>query len=276
MAVDPFDNLITVINTVRTRYGDELYTLLPLGGQVAANSNAKSQQMVNTAWRALQAFLVSIGCVLLKPPPVVISGFGAMPSPIPGTEVYVSWSEYFDGTTHNPSLVLPQDLIEPIEVQERSSGFNGSFLRMDLIIGSMPGVPQTAWNGSWQWRQNKLVMVGTTAAFDLRVDYAGYFADFLDTGDVTTAVDFTPWYEQPVPILRSLNTFADYICAEIERARGNKDAAMAYITSAEDGARIIADPDYGREKSTQNASEFAKMKDMYTPGNTPVAPGVGQ
>lgn len=276
MSVAPFDNLTTVLNTVRVRLGDDVNSLLPLGGQIASNSQADSQQMTNTGWRKLQEHLVFMGCVLLQPPPVVISGFGVAVPLNAATETYVSWSEYFDGTTHHVSPVLPQDLIEPIEVQERPASI-GNFNKMDLILGAMPAVTQTAWNGAWQWRQSKLVMPGASAAFDLRVSYAGYFVDFLDTGDVTTAVGFVPWYQQPVPIMRALESLAGFICAEVEIARGNQNAAITYTAEAKEAAGMIVSKDFSRDKGVMRTVEYGKMKDPYTPGGSPLtnSPGAG-
>jgi len=255
MSTAPYDNLITVLNTVKVRLGDALDTLLPLGGQLAGNGNYNSQQLVNTGWRKLQERLVSEGCVLLQPPPPVIPGFTPASPVDPSNEPWVDWTGYFNGTSLNTSLVLPQDLIEPIEVQERSAG-SGSFNRMDLILGIMPGVAQSAWNGSWQWRQGKLVLAGATATFDLRLSYAGYFPDFADTGDVTTAIGFVPWYNQPVPIMRSFQSLVSYTCAEIEIARGNQSAALAYVAEAEDAIQMIIDKDYMRAKEPVKTADI--------------------
>lgn len=243
MATAPYDQLITVLNAVRTRIGDDLDTLLPVGGQLGSNSQAYSQQLVNNAWRKLQQFLYANGYQKLKVLNYVLTALPAVANLDPATLVTLSWTGYSDGVTSYPSVVLPQALIRPIGIFERPSGYTLSsgapigFIEMDLKeIAFVPPIAKGQTNLIAAWVNDRIIMPGTTNLTDIRIDYESYLADFTDTGDVTTATGFVTWFEQPVPIMRALDPFADYICAEIEHGRDNYDAEARYTAEGEAGA----------------------------------------
>lgn len=239
MSTAPYDFVYTVLNAVRTRIGDDLDSLLPLGGQIASNSQSYSQQCLNTAWRRLQQFLVLKRFSRMIVSNFILASVPAVNSEDAALEVSLSWSGYNDGFTDNPGFVLPQDLIQPLKLSERPSDTApniNAFIDMDgpeQGIVRLPSIPKQQWNGIWVWNDDQIMMPGALVLTDIRVTYAAYLADFLDTGDVTSAVDFTPWFEQKVPILRALEPLASYTLAELERGRGNADAAAAYTADAE-------------------------------------------
>ncbi len=242
MATSPYDSLTSVLYAVRARIGDDIDTLLPLGGQLASNGQYYSQQIVNNAWRKLQQFLVSNKYVRLVVPNFVIPSLPPVNSEDAAIQVSLSWSGYNDGVAPFPAFVLPQDLIRPLKLAERPSDDApnlNAFIDMDgpeQGISRIPLIPKQQWNGLWVWDTDQITMPGALALTDLSVTYAAYLPDFLDTGDVTTATGFTPWFEHPVPIMRALDPLANYILAEIERARLNMPAVLAYTTDAENGA----------------------------------------
>ena len=79
----------------------------------------------------------------------------------------------------------------------------------------------------------KCQCLGRWSQLTLRVDYAAYLADFLDTGNTTATGQYTRWFNQQIPILRALEPLTSYICAESQRALGNADAVAAYTSDAE-------------------------------------------
>jgi hypothetical protein len=256
----PYDNVSSVINAAQMRLNDAFDTLSPVGGQILDNTSAFSQQSVNNAWRRLQELLVSLGFVRLQSE-TIISGLPALAlTADPAVQIYLSWTEFFDGTSHFSSPVLPQDLIEPLDVLERPTGVKAVFTDMDLIVGPMPAIPKLPWNGMWQWRADALYMSGALTSTDVRITYAAYLADFVDspTGSVR-------WFDQPVPILRALDPFASLICAEYAKALKNQAAATAYSLDAENSAQQMLALDYMRSKTVPKTSERAKMRDRYTP-----------
>lgn len=242
MATSPYDPVYAVLNACRARIGDDLDSLLPLGGQLASNSQSYSQQLVNNAWRKLQQFLIANKYVRLIVPNFVISSLPPVNSEDAALQVSLSWTGYSDGLTTDPAIVLPQNLIMPLKLSERPSDAApnvNAFIDMDgqeQGIVRIPSIPKQSWNGLWVWDTDQITMPGALVLTDLRITYAAYLDDFVDTGDVTSATNFTPWFEQPVPIIRALDPLANYILAELEIGRGNGAAAVAYTQAAESAA----------------------------------------
>ena len=121
------------------------------------------------------------------------------------------------------------------------------------------------WMMMWEFRNDILFMPGALVPVDLRVRYAAYLPNFIDTGD-------TPWYQQPASIMRCKDAFSNYICAEVAGPRGDLDAA-AFTAAAESAAMKLAGRDFQQDKFVQKASEYGRMKDRYTsPDKTAAVP----
>ncbi len=132
---------------------------------------------------------------------------------------------------------------------------------MDELINGLPSIPKLQWNRQWEWRDDVLYMPGATVATDIRMRYGSYFADPADNLPAAN----TPWYAQVIPILRPVDSMADYICREVEIARQNPDAAMAFQASAEANARLIVQRDTTQPQATPNAAQLGQMRTKYTP-----------
>ena len=259
MAV-PYDSVIVAINAANTRLNGKVETLQAIGGQIVGNTNSFSQQVVNDAWRKMQNKLSDLRYSGLQQE-TVFTAVGATGSTDPMAQAYINYVNYFDGAVLQSSPVLPQNLIAPWELTERPSGTQQLFTEMDRLLWNMPRVPKTQWNRQWLWRNNALYLPGALVATDISLLYAQLLADFLD-GSV-------PWFQQPVPILNCIDSFADYICREIAVARGDIASAAAFQLSAEDNAKLVLNTDTGAAKSIVKASEYQKMADRFTPSTGP-------
>lgn len=260
MPTPPYDSVIVAVNAANTRLNGDVDTLQPIGGQIVGNTNSFSQQVVNDAWRKMQNRLADLRYSGLQTE-LVFLAVPATASPDPLTQAYIDFTGYFDGVTLQAAPVLPQSLIRPYELTERANGSAALFTDMDMILWSLPRVPKASWNRAWLWRNNKLYLPGALVATDISMLYAQLLSDFVD-GSV-------PWFQQPIPILNCVDSLADYICREIEIARGNAAAAAMFQQSAEDNARLIVNQDSAEGKSILKDSEYGKMRDRYTPNNPP-------
>lgn len=241
----PYDSVNTVLNTARTRIND---AIVSLGGEVLTNNQPFTQQMTITAWRKLQAFLANNGMGRFRKR-CVLSGFPVVGSQDPSAEALLNWSFYFDGVSffYPPDYqVLPQNFILPLTIGERISGSNATFTPMSMATdGRLPDWRKRGWNGWWDWRDDGLYMPGSIYSMDLEIYYAAFLADFQAVGEVE-------WYQQPVPIMRSLSALANYICAEFAAPRGDMDAAT-FIAQAEQDAKLIYNTEV-RQKQRVNVS----------------------
>jgi hypothetical protein len=224
----PYDIVNTVLNTARLRLNDAIQSL---GGDVLTNMQPFTQQAVNTAWRRLQAALADLG-FSRSTEEIVLTGLPVVANLDPASQVCLSWTNYFDGTNYFTAPVLPQDLILPLKLWERPSGVNATWGGpITNFLDGLPGGPKAGANFCWEWRNDAIYMPGSLCVVDLRIRYAAYLPDFITAGQ-------TPWYSQPVPIMRSLDAFAYFICSEVAGPRGDLDAAT-FDTKAEAAVRQL-------------------------------------
>ncbi len=264
MPTAPYDIVMTSMNTAKVRLNDAISTLLPVTGKLIENTQAFSQQVVNSAYRRLQAFLANLGYSKLNEE-TVFTGVPATGSIDPIVQSYISWTTFFNGSGTVAAPVLPQDLIVPLELWERPTGSGASMTEMSRAWSGLPKVPKLQWNGQWEWRQDAVYLPGALVATDISLRYASFLADFADN----TPTAATPWYGQPVPIMYSSDALALFICDEINRARSQELDAAGFGAEAERMAALILDRDTLGPKGIYKTSEFSKMADRYTPATGP-------
>lgn len=259
MPTAPLDNLEQVINTARVRLND---AIAALSGDVLKDATPFTLVMINAAWRRLQELLVNFGYTWLKntyvQTAVAIAG-----STDTAAAVWFDWTGYNNGALLG-TPILPQDCIAPLSMEERVNGTNGIYLPMDRLDNGLPGVPKLTLNKVWEWRNGKIYMPGATGLTDIRLRYAAFYADFVAPG--TTA--FTA---QNVPILRSLNAFAWFICSEAAKSRGDLDAGD-FDSKAQLAAQYIFNLDPLQARSITAEAGYGKMPDQYTPTLGPAGP----
>lgn len=253
MATAPYDILDTVLNTARVRLNDAIASL---AGDVLTDTQPFTQTMANAAWRRLQDLLANYGFQRLKQEKI-FPAVPAVTSTDYGSQVFISWSEYFDGTGPQAAPLLPQDMIAPYDLWERVGGTTGNFSPMDQLLNGLPTVAKGPLNRVWEWREETVYMPGASGITDIRLRYAAYLGDF-------ETVDTTEWYQQPVPIMRSLNSLAWFICSEMAKSRADLDAGE-FDALAIDAARQIWNRDPAQPRSIFKASEYGKMTGRYTP-----------
>jgi len=230
----PFDLAYTILAAARTRLNDTLPTLFPVSGKLLDNSQTSTNQLFNNAYRKLQEFLANLGYTKLIGN-VVITGLPPVASTDPGTDVWIDWFNYFDGSNLWQLPVLPQDLIIPKRVWERQSGMNAMFCEMGMYLDGLPTWNKQARNLVWEWRGDAIHMPGSQATMDLRIRYARYLPDIVDTGSV-------PWFQQPVPIMRCMDSLSYFLCSEVLEARGD-DRENPFMDKAVAAAKLIMNRD---------------------------------
>lgn len=237
-----YDTVNTVLNTARVRLNDAIESI---GGDILTNTAPFTRTIVTIAWRKLQEFLANKGYSDVVGDEILI-GCPVVGTVDPAINTWVNAEFYFDGTNYwQPPYgpVLPENFISPLKVWERPTAQNAAFGEpMEMWVDGFPSCQKSGWNHIWEWRQNKLFMPGSIYSMDLRLRYVAYLPDFIDTAE-------TPWYSQPVPISRCLDSFAYYICSEMSAARGDTDAAN-FKTLAEESAGIIFNRDQRMRQRT--------------------------
>ena len=239
----PYPNMSDVLNLARVRVNDAIQSI---DGDVLTDNQPFTQVMANAAWQRLQEFCANLGFARLTQE-VILTGVPPVESTDPASQTWMNWSQYFDGQNYFNAPVLPQDLILPLKVWERWSGQNAVFTQMEMWIDGMPNWTKQNRNVIWEWREDAIYMPGSLMTMDWRLRYAAYLPDFIDVGE-------TPWYDSPVPIMRSKDALAWYICSEVANPRGDLDGSV-FDTKAEAAAKRI----FNREVSQRQRVNVRRM-----------------
>jgi hypothetical protein len=272
MPTAPYDVIETVLNAARVRLNDAIQAL---GGDILTDAQPFTLPFVNNAWRVMQNMLASLGVQRLKRQTVLMNA-----PPVAGADpinnVTIDWAGANDGVTPFFLPVLPQDLIFPLKLWERQTGTTDPFIEMDQLDNGLPTVRKQQWNLSWEWKDDNLVLQGAVVATDIRVRYLAYLPDFTSlTAGGPPPAGLGP--NQPVLIMRCVDAFANYLCAEVAASRGDLDA-KAFEAAGDKACMILAGRDPLEASLVIKRSEYGKMKDARTPGaqGSPAAPGGAQ
>lgn len=220
MPTAPYDSLELIVNAARSRLND---MIVAVGGDILTDTAVFTPTVINAAWRKQQDKLASLGFYPLFDE-VTYTGLQACTSPDPRIETYLDWTGFFDGSALHAGFALPQNAIVPTRLDERIGGSTGVFFEMDKLDHALPLIAKGPWNRIWEWRsrtggagEGAIWLPGTTGAWDVRIRFASYLADFVPAGTIAFSL-------QPVPIMRCLDSFSLYIVAEVCGPRGDLDA----------------------------------------------------
>lgn len=154
-------------------------------GQKATDTNLLP--FVNSAARRIARELANNGQTTLIEdeyivtiPPVLISD--------PGQQVQLSFSGVSGNVTPTSSPTLPQDLIFPLVLWERTTGSVENFGLMEdrTASGGLTSRQQGISLGDWEWRTDSIFFMGSLLARDVRMRYMASTLSFaLQNGIIT-------------------------------------------------------------------------------------------
>ena len=226
----PYDSVDSVLNLVRSKMLD---TIGSLAGDILTDAQPFMQEYTNAGWRELQFFLATLGYSAFKVP-FFGQAYPVVDSTDPATWTSLSWTQFVNasGAVYAPPTVdvLPQNMILPLRVSERVTGYNSKTQPMEMAKDQLPQTRKGPYNGYWLWENNTLYMPGSIYSMDLRMELAIYMPDFLTDG-------VGPWYQKPVPVMRAKTALAYFICDEVVQAR--EDLAGSFTEKAQQAARQI-------------------------------------
>jgi hypothetical protein len=231
-----FDTVDWAMNSARTKLND---CPLALSGNLLSDAQPYSQQFANDGWRQFQRDLAQAGDPA-QTSEFLIPGFPVVANIDPYTLVYVSQSNVWDGNSfYQPPAynVLPADLICPLRCEERMAGSMSRFNYMEPCDNGIPRGVKTPRLNFWEWRSagpgngNAIYMDGATISRDLLVRYASFLPDFANN----TPILGTPWYQQPIPMLRCADILGFYIAGAFSFSRGSEQAKAVANSFWSDG-----------------------------------------
>lgn len=210
----PYDNLNTTLDLARAIIND---TALSSAGNLLKNDRNYAVTYANSAYRYLQDELIDNG-VETFPKEVELSNvLPVFDTTDPSVQVYISFDGYNDGDQNYQNPALPDDMIIPLRLWERQHNATAqNFTAMYPVNDGLPESQQKSLKLLyWEWRTDRIYMLGANIANDLKLRYIAYLPDFESFTDDDT------FGSQPVLILRSLNAMAYLIAAEFAAARGS-------------------------------------------------------
>jgi hypothetical protein len=235
----PYPLVNDALNLARTRINDAIQSI---GGEMLTNSQPFTQVMTNGAWLKMQKFMASMGYSRVRKR-TVLTGLPIAGSQDPASECILNWSWFFDGVSYwlpPDTPVLPPDLIAPLKLKERQSsgyqavltaGYTG-FRPMGLSsTGENSNARKVCFNGWFDWRNDEIVLPGTTMSVDLELYYSVALPDFNTVGQVQ-------WFDQPLPVIQGKSALAYWICHEFAPGRGDADGD-SWLTKAQQDCREL-------------------------------------
>lgn len=209
----PYDSVETVFNNVRVILADYIKNASTMSGDIFADSQVYALPTLNLAWRKLQRKLALAGHARLEPTVTIqdIPPVNVAVATDPATEVYITWTGFFDGVQLLQTPTLPADLIFPIKIGERQDGTVADFYDMHPATDGLPSIPPGAWFRWWDWRGlpggggEGLYFKGSVLSIDLRMRYAAFMPDIvMAQGGLSQTL---------VPFMRCAEALAYYIAA---------------------------------------------------------------
>ena len=213
-------------------------TATPGEGQILTNSSAISPftiPFINSAIRTVYRKLGNSGVASLIQDNYILAGLPPVDGPTttvgvpdPSTQVAITFSGYFDGTTLWPLLVLPPNALAVLKMWERTNGSGNPFTEMTQAQFGLPSRNQVSALVDWEWRGGSVpvggnpvfgdgvYMVGSVVATDVRMR----MRVSLPAQVSGAGTDFATLF---IPVLDCVDAVANYIAAFYTAARGEDD-----------------------------------------------------
>lgn len=203
----PYDTAGYVLDLTRSIAND---AALSLAGNLLADDQPYTYTLLNQAWRTLQRKLANSGYETLVKE-FIMEDFVPIVTAEAGLQVYFNWDVYNNGSVTYSSPVLPSDCIIPLRLWERPAGSVQQFIEMRPVNDGLPSISQASMFRYWDWRNDKVYMLGAVQANDIRMRYAAYLPDLAQAANGATLV----------PIVRCADALANYTVWAFARARGS-------------------------------------------------------
>lgn len=200
----PYDTAGSILNLARAIAND---AALSIAGNLLADNQPYTFVLLNSAWRGLQDQLMNAGINKFDTE-AVISGIPVAGSQDPATQCWLGYDGFFDGVSTFDTPVLPSDMKIPLKLMERQSGTIQQFIPMGQTSDGLSCSPKVIWLREWEWRDDRIYLIGATQLIDIRLRYSHYLPDLNVASD-------------KVPIIECSNALAYYLVAVFAGSRGS-------------------------------------------------------
>ena len=203
-------------------------------GRVFTDQSSFILPLLNEAVAQLQRDLENVGYKanvqeVIIPSIPVISGANRPGSPDAAAQQNLNFTGFFNGKSQLTAPQLPDNLITPLRIWQRTSGTNNRFADFHQTTSGIPSGQQSGTLGTWEWRGNAIYWNGSTQVNDIRLRFS------------CTNVIYTPDNADP-------EDFANIQLPFIENAQ----PLSAWMAATFSGARPQTDPNQLLQRYTQS------------------------
>ena len=217
----PYPTAEYILNLARTICLD---AGISLGGNLLSDTATYTGTILEASYESIQDEIANKGYETPMSE-TILTNVPAMPSAIqqPGAQVWLGYDGFFDGQTLNAAPVLPQDMIIPVRMQERITATKARFQPMTQANDGLPQRQQYAYMQQWDWRDDRIYMVGAVDALDLWIRYQCTYPSLIDA------------YNNVIPAAK-VKIFHGAVAMAYDiayRFSGPRDGAVAVMMKAE-------------------------------------------
>lgn len=227
-------------------------------GRILTDVSPISLEYLNGALEELQDKIGNNGVITLIHDNVVVGPIPAVISNNPRLQIRLTYQGLFMGDKFLPEPKLPQNCVAVISVSERQVGSGLPFQPMGQPQLGVQSAYQGASLGEWEYRQDAIVMLGSTITEELRLRYESRFLAIEDNANLA---------DTQISILCSTNSLAMLVATLYAFARGGVQAADAQ-TRADRYMRYIV------RRYTRRDQEVPRHRQPYGDQDTLAAGGV--
>lgn len=188
-------------------------------GRILTDTNPFTVQFLNSALEFLQDRIRNRGVITLEYDNVILTPITPSPNPNPGIQQMIAYEGFYDGVAWHKTPVLPANCVSVLEVFERQTNSGLPFQPMRQLR-PMPDRFPGPWLCNWEYRQDAIVIIGSTVIEDLRIRFQAQL------GQIAPATNENPLSNVSIGILCSVNALAHIVAYEYARALGAPAAQM--------------------------------------------------
>lgn len=237
-----YTSLLTICNLIRAIINDSQQGLTaePGEGQIWTDTSSVSpfvQPLLNSAIRSLYRQLRLVGDPVLLFDNYLVTGLPIINSPSyglgqpdPAVQTVLSQTGYFDGVQQWANFTLPSNIIAPERLWERETNTTNLFRPMHQPQFGLPSVLQGPVLGLWEWRNQNINFVGSTASRDIRIRYYGNLPQFF-----SQTLDFAATF---VPVVDCTDAVAYMAAAKYAQMLGSPNYKDIQATAIEEMFRL--------------------------------------
>ena len=188
-----YPTVLTITNLARSYVRDDMAgnTDSVGEGQIYINDLSVSVTMANffnSAVRELARQMRLVNAPRLIRDNVILFAIPPMYGPQgfqvadPSVQVMIAQNGYYNGTTWDNHWRLPDGCFQVVRLWERETGSNDTFNDLGEPSMGLPGVYQTQGFGTWEWREDMVVLPGSLDYRDLRMRYTMILLSYMVQG----------------------------------------------------------------------------------------------